>query len=877
MESTNTKDVKANNGQEMNDFRKAISTYDYPQCPLLNSNLRNDPKVSIISNLFPIEYIDSIHTIALYSIEYLPTISDENYPLKRILHQHLETLLPEEFKKTFFAGNNLYACVTNFNNKNLSSFEFSTSISQVEYKIKINKAKEINFQEINNNDDKEIQQIKHIIEKLIRFIIMRNPKVIKFQDGTIVNLQQRSNVQPLGENTDQGNAESIYKGYMTSVHITNNGLFMRINDVNKIISTKSVYKKIVEIKNNNNDKGHIEVRELINDYFRTHRTVLTRYGNFRTYRLSAINFDKTPKNTCIKIKDINGKVNNVSLSNYFYNQYGVKIKDENQPLIEVEKKTKSGENSDVEIIYLVPELVSLTGLEDSSAATDNTKRKITNKTKMKPGDKIKAINGINELLNSTVNKKHKNKEGKEIVLKSAKEVKDMYGINIGNNLTIKGRIIPQPHLIFNKGQKFIVPNNGNFKSDNPNKVIMFTNDNLFYVYDIKEKNDCINLFNNIMNKCRMKKFIFADNFNPRNIKGYALQRTNGWEEINNSLKKAIPENSPHKFGFVFLSRNMERYYSQLKNFFINRMNFITQFGITKKLVDPKRGNTIQFNLLEQFNIKIGGESHYINFIKENVMKDNDVYLVIGLKSQVDRKTNKIKYCMTATKNRFLNCIDTSVKECDNNKMERSKLLHSMFKSAIKNLMDSSKRNPNFILFYRKGGNYLENLKIAIDEKEVLINVIKDLENMLKNKENKNVKIPFYYLCCNLKCDLKFFEYTDNIGNKVYTNPKSGLVIDENVTQKNKFEFFIQPQFVNQGTATPCHYQVMCTYNHSEDIIKLEQLEKITFYLCYYYFTWSGAIREPGTLKMAETALDFSSKCLNENNSLNYFFTTPIYV
>ena len=264
MESTNTKDAKANNGQEMNDFRKAISTYDYPKCPQINSNLRNDPKVSIISNLFPIEYIDSIHTIALYSIEYLPTISDENYPLKRILHQHLETLLPEEFKKTFFAGNNLYACITNYNNKNLSSFEFSTSVNQVEYKIKINKAKEINFQEINNNDDKEIQQIKHIIEKLIRFIIMRNPKVIKFQDGTIVNLQQRSNVQPLGENTDQGNAESIYKGYMTSVHITNNGLFMRINDVNKIILTKSVYKKIVEIKNNNNEKGHIEVRELIN-------------------------------------------------------------------------------------------------------------------------------------------------------------------------------------------------------------------------------------------------------------------------------------------------------------------------------------------------------------------------------------------------------------------------------------------------------------------------------------------------------------------------------------------------------------------------------------------------------------------------------------
>ena len=878
MEESTSKDVISSNERENNIFKAAIKTYEYPKCPTINSNLRNDPKVSIISNLFPIEYIDSIHTISIYSIEFLPTISDDNYPLKRIIQQHLESLLPEEFKKTFFAGNNLYACIANFQNKNLSTFEFFIIVDKIEYKIKINKAKEIDFQQINNNDEKEIQQVKHIIEKLIRFIIMRNPKVIKFQDGTIVNYQQKNNIQPLSENANQDSQENIYKGYMTSVHITNNGLFLRINDINKIISTKSVYKKIIEIKNNNNEKGHIEIRELINDYFQTHRTVLTKYGNFRTYKISSINFDKSPKNTNIKIKDINGIFNNVSLSNYYHNQYGLKIKDENQPLIEVEKKAKTGDKSEIEIIYLIPELVCLTGLEDDPATTnDNTRRKITNKTKMRPGDKIKAISGINDLLNSTIKKKYKNKDGKEITLKSAKEIKDLYGITIGNNLTIKGRIIPQPHLVFNKGQKFIIPNNGNFHTDIPNKVVMLSNDNLFYVYDVKEKNEICNLFNNIMNKCRMKEYIFSDNFNPKNVKGYALQRTNGWEEINNSLKKAIPDNTQHKFGFVFLSRNMERYYSQLKNYFVNKLNWITQFGITKKLVDPRRGNTIQFNLLDQFNIKIGGESHYINFIKENLMKDSDVYLVIGLKSQVERKNNKIKYCMTATKNRFLNCIDTSVKECDNNKMERSKLLHNMFKSSIKNLMDSSKRHPNFILFYRKGGNYLENLKMTIDEKEVFANVIKDLENMLKNKENKAVKIPFYYLCCNLKSELKFFEYSENNGNKIYTNPKSGLVIDENVTQKNKFEFFIQPQFVNQGTATPCHYQVMCTFNHSEDIIKLEQLEKITFYLCYYYFTWAGAIREPGTLKMAETALDFSSKCLSENHGLNYFFNTPIYV
>ena len=879
MEESHQVQEKGNDDKERTDLRTAIRTFDYPTTPQKNLNLRNDPKVSLITNLFPIQYIDSIHKIFLYSIEISPQIPDDNSILKRSIYHRVESLLPEEFKKIIFSGNNLYTCITNQNNKDLSYIECSTSEKNVDYKVKLTKIKDINFDEISNNKDNENQEIKTIVEKLIRFIIMRNPKIIKFRDGTIVNYSDTGNIQSI--NTDKGDdtVEKIYKGYMTSIQITDNGFFMRINDINKIISGKTAYKKIMEIRAFNKEKGNLELRDVINDYFQDHRTVLTKYGNFRSYKIKTINFDKNPSNTSINIKDVNGNYSSVSLVNYYKTQYNMKISDESQPLIEVERLKRKGENTDTETetIYLIPEFVYLTGLEESSVNNDNnTRRKISSKTKLRPVDRINAIQGFNNLLNSTINKTYKNREGKEITIKSAKEIKDLYGVNIGNNLTINGRLIPQPHLIFNKGQKSVIPNNGNFRSENPNKVIMFTNENLFYVYDIKEKNDCLSLFRNIMVKCRTKKFIFSDNFNPNNVKGYCLQKTNSWRDTINELKKTFPENHQHKFGFVFLSRNMEKFYSQLKNFFINSLNLITQFGITKKLVDQKRGNTIQFNLLEQFNIKIGGENHYINFVKENLMKESDVFLIIGLKSIPERKSGKIKYCMTASKNRFLNCIDTSIKECDDNKTAKCELLKKMFKDAINKIMTSSKRVPNYIILYRKGGNYIQNIKLAIDEKDNFISVIKDLESTMKAKENKDIKIPFYYICCNLKTDTKFFEY-NNTGNKSYANPKSGLIVDENIIQRNRFEFYIQPQFVNQGTATPCHYQIMCSYQHSDEILKLEQLERITFYLCYYYFTWAGAIREPGTLKMAETALDFSSKCLSENNMLNYFFPTPIYV
>jgi hypothetical protein len=66
----------------------------------------------------------------------------------------------------------------------------------------ISKTKEIDFGKISNNKDNENQQIKTIIEKLIRFMVMRNPRIIKFRDGTIVNYSDIGNIQPI--NTERG-------------------------------------------------------------------------------------------------------------------------------------------------------------------------------------------------------------------------------------------------------------------------------------------------------------------------------------------------------------------------------------------------------------------------------------------------------------------------------------------------------------------------------------------------------------------------------------------------------------------------------------------------------------------------------------------------
>ena len=862
--------------------KKAIQTFDYPTTPKRNLQLRKDNQALVITNLFPLEYLSQFHKLYNYSIEILPTISDDNFPLKRVIYNKLETELPSGFRKIIFHGNNLYACVTVEKDLNLTNIEKTVKVQNQDYSVKLKFAAEINFRNLCFNDN-ENQEIKHIIEKLIRFIIMRNPNVIKFKDGTMVDISTKNmNIKSVSESQGENSLEQIYRGYMTSVQITESGYFMRINDVNKIISGKSALKKILEIREENRNLNKDDLFKKINQYFSEHRTVLAKYGNLRTYRVANINFDKSPKNTNITLREKDGKETQCNLVNYYKNQYDLKIKDENQPLIEVELLKKKGPNTEQEkeTIYLIPELVFLTGLEHGTNSDDNTtKRKITSKTKMRPGDKVNAIRSIFNLLNSSTNKIYTNKQGKEVKIKSPKEMQELYGIKIGNNLVVNARVMPQPHLMFNHAEKFVIPNNGIFRADNPNKVMKFSNENLFYVCDSRERDDARKVFNGLMMKCKQKKFIFSNDFRPDRVKEYCLQRSNNWNDIASELNRLLPNNNNHQYGFVFLSPSMEKNYPALKNYFYKKLGLITQFGITKKLADKKRGNSIQFNLVDQFNVKIGGENHHINFVKENIMKNSDVFLVIGLKTQVERATGKVKYCMTSSRNKFLNYINTSIKECENNKQQRDALLTTMFKDAIQNLMKQSPNPPNYIILYRKGGNYIENIQLALDEKDIFIKVITDLEEMLKKTKNISMQIPFYYICCNLKSDMKFFEVASN-DSKSYANPKSGLIIDEGVTQKNRFEFYIQPQFVNQGTATPSHYQVMCSHQHNDDVLRLEQLEKLTFYLCYYYFTWAGAIREPGALKMAETALDFSVRCFIDqkgNDDVNYFYQDPIYL
>ena len=866
-QSQDTSDVS-----QISQVKPAKTQISYPSRPKPDNSLRHkDEIVDLTTNLLNLRISEKEQKLCLYSVSLLPELDRNNYSLFSKIQRQIEVDLSQTFTKRCFSGYNLFASSPN-PPKNLA---VKTKVNNVDYVVDFNKVGELDITTIRDFEGIN-QRKKSFLEKVIKDILLKNKNTIKFgDDRTIVQLGAKTLI-----NTDESHKETILKGFYTSAQITESGLFLLVSNINKHIMQTTVHTIMGRIKNETGN--NYTSNKLIEEYFSRHKTVLTSYGSYRAYRIKKIDFDASPIKTTFNIKDKNNITKSVTILDYYKAQYCITIKDQNQPLLVVEKKSKGKKENkkegdtkeDENVIYLVPELVYATGIDTNDKNNTNRARKVIAMTKLGPNQKIEEIGKIRELITNGEGRSYK-KNGNSYTSKSASEISEEWGITLGDNLVIKGRELPQPKLKYS-GDKPITPNNGNFRSGNIYSAVQINQNNFAYIYDTKESLNVRHTLNSLFDKGKIKGMKIGFNKELKGIHSVILKNFNNWESIKSQLNNILMNKNQLQMVIVFLSSALEKYYSQLKEFFINSCQLATQFVVSKKLQDQKRAGSIMFNIVEQINIKMGGTNFFIDFRGENILKKNKIYLILGLESKQEK--GETVFTMTSTISPNLNKTITSFKKCKNIKEEKDKALKELLERAL-NAMNMNKvpHPPDFIILYRQGGNYVQNKKLADNEVPVFIDYLNSKK--AENKSFAKYNPKFIYVCCNLKADLKFFQRNNN--NNSLSNPKSGLCVDSNITQQDKYEFYIQPQYVNQGTATPCHYQVLYEdrdMENEENNIKLEELEKISFYLSFYYWTWSGAVRVPGALKLSTTAMDFCSRHLGSKLCLpGEMFMNPAFI
>ena len=844
----------------------------YPKAPPKNQSLRsNDKIVTLTSNLMRLTFSDPLQKVYIYSIDISPELAKDNYSLQRRIYKTIEAKLSEYFIKIMFAGLNLFGSTKDPQNE----IVIKETVENNEYTVTFKKVGLLNFEEVFDNKGIN-QKKKNFMEKLIKDILLSAKNTIRFGSDRMVIQMSENNIIKGNDNS------SIYKGFYTSAQITESGLYLMVLNMNKYISGKTMYEKLMQIRSENRGLHQSEVREKIEEYIEEHRTVLTSYGSMRAYRIDRIEFEKTPINTSCNIKTPEG-VKTISLYNYYKNQYKIDIKDKDQPLLAAERKIKEknlltngqdNNKNNVDIIYLVPELVFITGIENDKGSRGR-RQDIISKTKTNPNQRMGEINKIHDLINYNIPKQYK-RNGIVITNKSSKELAQEWGINLGDNISLNGRILHQPTLVFNN-KKTVIPRNGNFRTDVTYDGVTITRDNIMYIYNRRDRTDFRRLMGDLFTKANFKGIKIKVNTNE--LDSYGLDKTYNWDEIKRELDKI---NFAHKkMVIVFIDNNLEKVYTRLKDYLTNVIKVNSQFIESKKLMDRKRAGSIMFNIVEQINIKMGGANFYINLIDDNIIDGRKVYLIIGLESKKVGK-DSIDYVLTCAYNQKLNRTHTVPRNCKDNKEDKEKTLNELMDEALRGLRENghAPHPPNYVIIYRQGGNHVQNLKLLEEEVPIFVNYIKTKKEQSQKFKESDTKLT--YICCNLKGDLKFFEENTNSNNiKGYQNPQSGLCVDEKVIQKDKYEFFIQPQFVNQGTATPCHYEILYQdydEKNPDSNLSIEKIQNLSFQLSFYYWTWSGAVRVPGVLRLSTTALDYYSRCLNHRLNLEGGkFKTPGFI
>ena len=722
--------------------------------------------------------------------------------------------LKDFYGECFISGDSLYGM-----NEVKESKTFNCKLylgGETEYTITIQP--KANQRTINQNDLEKDPLTKQFIEILIQDILRANPN-LDFYRGLFVLKNQKKVID-----SKNNGSVNFYPGYTTSFMETESGNYLNVTLKNKILSTDTVL-DFMEYYEYKKKKNQAQIKKKL-----IGRSFKVSYAK-KNYIIDDISFDRDPKSHNFMH---DGKTK--TLEEYYKEKYKINIKDLTQPLIVVKKKDAQGKDFD---LYFVPEMCYLAGLDDEFLKDREFMKNLANYTKLDPKFRITKTNEFLKLLVETKNKEIK-RDGKVIKELSSKEKSELYGIEIS--------ALDQLHKAYNMKDTELLAGK---------KQAITAKDKIFDVISKKDMshwiclyrksnyNDAEKLYNTLDQASQGYGLSIAE---PEWVEMGDNDNEEEWAQTANDYMKKISEKDKnvkkYSFALFLLDRN-DRIYSTLKYYSLCEHGYISQ--VVKASSLHKNALSVCSKILLQINAKLSGVSYIAKFDKN--IKDRNL-MIIGVDSSHIRG-KRTGVAMVATINpSFTNFYNKEQIILEEKKESFLISISSFIEEAIQKYNEINKTYPKGIIIYRQG--------VSFQQKEFLKNEVINIQKVC----DKN-KLLYEYILVNTKTTYKFFE-KDKGG---YKNPDGGLLVLSGVTNRDLFEFYIQPQQVTGGSATPSCFTVAYGNMDFPEIIP-----KLTFDFCHLYSNWQGTVRVPHVLKLAEKLSKMTAKYTNaelhKNLSIN---------
>ena len=760
-------------------------------------------KKKVYANLFEI-FLKKDIKLYQYPFKVKPEIEDGDLRIREKLFKILYKSLRKEYGHCFVSGNLLYSMKKVEESKTFNCFIYLKG--KTEYFMEINKFEQERL--IKQQDIKKDALAKQCIELIIKDILHANPK-LEFHKDIFVNIKKKQKIQ-----TDRVSI-TFYPGFVTSFMETDKGNYLNVTLKNKIIQNESVYDYIKQFKRLGDESTQKKIREELKP-----RSFKVSYAK-RNYKFDDIIFDRNPKTQTF---NYNGQT--INLVDYFEKAHGLKVKDENQPLIVVKRPDSQGNPLNH---YFIPEFCYLSGLEDDATKDGFFMKELAKYTKLNPKERVEATNEFIQLLEDP---EKKNEESM-----SSKQKMEYYGISISPLNELFDAYYMNETQLVGGNNKIIHATNKTFpvlkKKDMTNWLCFYEKNNY---------KDAESLYTNLDKASKAYGLKINE---PEWIEMANFSTAEDWKD---TADEYFGKGVDREFDFViFLLGKNDKIYPELKKHSLCTNGYVSQV-VKARSIQKKGAMSVCSKILLQLNAKLRGISYMASFDKS--IKDRK-FMVIGVDSS-RFKGSKTGVAMVSTINDsftdFYNKEDIVNEE--NYKDQLQYCVSSFIEEAVEVYKKQNKGVvPKGIIIYRQG--------VSLQQKEYLKDEIRQIDQACANRS-----ILYYYILVNTKTTFKFFE-KDKKDN--YSNPGPGLLIIDGVTNRNYFEFYIQPQEVTQGSATPTCFHV--AYGNLDFP---EMIPKFTYDLCHIYSNWQGTVRVPNVLKCAEKLSKMSAKYMKGklNTNLN---------
>ena len=647
---------------------------------------------------------------------------------------------------------------------------------------------------IKQEDVKKDNLTKQFIEIIIKDILLSNPD-LEFDKGLFVLKKDKRKIE--------SNRVSInyYPGFITKFIDTEKGGFINVSLKNKIESTENILEYLNRRKYKDKDNQYKIAKDLIGRWF---------YFGKKKYKIDEILFDRNPKNHCIYV---DGK--SMTIENFYLQKYKLTIKDNSQPLI---LNNKKGPQNKILKSYYLPELCTFSGLDESQQKNNFFMKELSSITKITPETRITQTNKFLELLlDETKNDKQENQL-------TSKEKLELYGIKVcPPKESFYGYLMAEPKILAGLN-KIIKTKDRVFpllKKEKMNSWLCF--------YEKSNYSDAETLYN-----C-LSKASGAFGLNISEPEWVEMKSNSKVEEWIKNAEYYLNSYDDYQFVIFLLGNKNNKLYDELKKHSLCKNGYVSQVIKTTSLKSRGMMSTCS-KILLQINAKLGGVSY--KTIIDKSIQERDI-MVVGVDSSHFNKRTAVAMVSTIDENfaDFYN--KENILEDSDDKYRFC--VSSFLEEAIPKYKEKNNKFPKNIIIYRQGIS------------DNIMNLLKDEIAQIEQVCLKN-NILFYYILINTRTTFKFFE---KVGNKYY-NPGAGLLVINGVTNPDRFEFFIQPQQVTGGSATPTRFHV--AYGNMNFP---EMIPKFTYDLCHIYSNWQGTVRIPNVIKAAEKLSKMTVKTTQE--------------